>query len=738
MLRGSLPSRSLSIIALLAFAGALLPIPGADAQLGTLLGGPPREETLLPDAVAPVEVLTDPEGDTEFMGNTPLGAPDPGGAEDYESTADIVSLTLAENQHALLFGLKHAAYPETTATLSQLILFQNLWCSIEFHVNGDDTRFYEIRLDSENFLDDGNYASFSVLYVHEQAGDDPDDFDRERVDFPWSAMIGYDHFEIVVGKEALEADGTGRSLRIGDRITDIYVECGRALTLLVEYYDEAGGDAQPSIPYKLSAATRSNEISIGFPEVEEGQSSALTVAPEGATKLNVIIKNLRERKLLVNVTATLKDPTGAPLQGWTASAAPTFEIQANSSLPASIIITPPPGVQHRDGGYLTVRAIPLGFDDHVQITRWVSAVVSPTPDQNTLYFHNAPWSWYYCVFICTGSDDAIPSVSHGPDMFVMNTLPTDEQFGEEDTDNQGIAMFSSDETYVSLDAPLGQELRLDPDGTFDLTMSLRTDVERDVGVRGYLYSGENVLGAFETTVTVGASFQQYTVQFIPDPDQLTVPAGSGIGLAFYHREADIPISFTGGTTVDSIDWRPSESSLTLPLVAVPKKVVNITDGRALPTLALSNDTDAEEYLNPGATQAFDMFLINEGIDQDVVGLKADVPDGWTVSFHPGDQFELEPGASAPLCVSIKAPDDAQDSDTVEVNLTAWSRSDPDVRTSAALTLIVIDQIEIEERTCVNEEYVRPFTERERATPGAPAAALIGIIALLGAVLRRRL
>lgn len=732
MVRGSLPSRSLSIALLALLALSLLPTP-VSAQIG---GGslPPQDTTLMPDAQGALQVVTDPAGD-----QTLLFGVAPGDGTGFDETADILGVTISENEHGLLVALKHRGYPDTASTTtSEVVLGQELRCDVNFQVEGDEILHYNVDIFGENLLDGGPYrfnARINQLRIEES-----ENSRSVRYDFGPDlavALVADDHIEAWLPKEYVENE-KGQALKVGSRLVNWEVYCQRSASLFVQYQDEAGGEAG-STPYTIRAASRSAQLAIAFPEAFK--DGALAVDAGAPTKLSVQVSNLASRKLLVNVTASIVDAEGKALPGWKVQTAPTFEVPFNATLPASIIVTPPADATHRTGGLLKVKATPIGFANHVQLTKFAYAVVSPSVDQNILFFHDAAFETFWCFLVC--SDTGLPAEPvNGPTYFFMNVLDDDAGLTEEDTDDAGIAMISSDYTAAFLDTPLSHPLRFNPDGVYELTTSLRSDVAREVTVDLSLLSDDATLGYLRKTITLKETFDTFTFAFPTNLEALAVPAGNRLRLDIDFREAsNIGFSLTGGTYIAPIDWRPSDSKLVLPLVSVPKQVLNVTDGRSLPTLALSNNTDAEEYLNPGQTQAFDMFLVNEGLAKDVVGLKADFDKpGWTVGFFPGNQFELEPGTSAPLCVSITSPEDALDSDVVHVNLTAWSRADPDVRTSIPLRLIVIDSLDIDEETCQKrgeEEYVRPFTTNEANTPGFGVVSMLAAFALVGAVLRRR-
>lgn len=696
------------------------PASGPSAPDVDLAKSSPRDTPLMEGTMNGRQMIEDPEGDTEI---SILGEDVPPG--DGDAPVDILSLHTAETETHLVFDLKHRGYPELEGTTSQYTISQ-AWCEVEFSVNGSGDR-YGIILYYMMFLNEP-YASWSYFYTRH------DDGWAEWYDEAPSALVADDHYEMIARKDSIRVGASERSLMAGDKLTELTTSCWRNTpSLFISYEDHSEGTGS----YPITIAPRTSEISLEMPEVGD----AVGVPAGENTKLQVLVENLADRKLLVNITAEVVDEDGKPIPGWSVRSAATLEVRSNATTPATLMVSADPDAPHRSGGTLKVVAFPLGFEAKAILSKQIFASVTPSPEQDTLYFHWSPDAFDWCVGLCIGGGTDLPvqALSGQYNVFMMNVLQEDPEFSSSPKDSDTIRLFPYEPTFAMTDVPMGKPLRLDPEGFLELTTSLKTDLpgEYDLSVTIWLHEG---WARTSKTVTLTDSFTEHTLLFPVTDEMIDVPRGGFIGLEIDVWERTTPISVTTGTTM-GIDWNPGESRLTLPLVDVPSPKMNVTDGRALPTISIGNQSDREEYVNPGKSVAFDLWLTNEGTEKDTLRVTSKMSkQGWKVAFEPGNNYDLEVGKTAPVCVLVSAPADALEGDIANLTLTAASRLDEAVSTEIDLTLIVTDGVEFESEGCrevSEEEYVAPTLDDTKDSPIASPFWVLSLLAL-GLISRRRI
>ncbi|MBW3582902.1 MAG: hypothetical protein KY455_07375 [Euryarchaeota archaeon] len=716
------------LIVILLLAGpALAVIPVASAQLTGIRS---QTESLLPDAKNAVQVATDPAGDTEFW---PLGQ---AGENRLDGTTDIVSLSLAETEDRFLISVEHRDYDALSNNLQSGHFFGWYYCWLRFQVNSDDRWHYASSIwidtdgpDDMEFMADG--------YMVERDGD--------RGEGTYFGMLPValvdDHVEIVFDKTVMRVGEDGRPLRVGDKLTDFDLGCYR-YTIFFENRDRMEGAGEGSGVYKVTLAGGTDAVTATYVD-EDGDSTnrGLTLPAGTSKKAPVLLKNLKDSKLIVNLTARVVDADGKTAPGWKAIAAPNMEVPGAGEQQATVVVTPPEDAAHRASATLVVEVRPLGGTGSVQVKRPLFVSIAPTPEDNVLKFHSNPYV-RYCSGICISGTDYMP-IETAPVQFVMNLLDDDPVFGNEATEPHPLRMtgFWYD-MMAFLDVPLSKALRIDESGTYVLTLGATTEVERPLVFHARLMVGydDALLAEGSTETTVGASG---TVELKMTPNANTLDVEAGDRMALFVRVEEVnPVPktiFTSGTG-PSIKWDPAASNLALPLLPIDEDAFDLTDGSALPTVQLRNGTEREAYVNPEKPFSYDLRLVNEGVKSDKLTIQATGNDpAWGLRIEPGTRFALDPGRAAPFSVLVTAPAGVEEGAVLIINLTATSDNDDRVSTTFTLRAIATD-LQVDEKGYTPpppEEHVDPLDDEERTSP-APVAPLM-VVGVLGlaAVGRRR-
>lgn len=691
---------------------------------------------VLPDADNAVLVIEDPAEDTQAV-FAPTSAP----GTPLDQMADITSITLAETEEALRIDLAHRGYDGALFTTSRAA--QGMYyCQVGFSINGVDDIRYTTYLNA--YLGDDGQPTYNAYTQRiDQRGD--------RYDYDWlgNVPVGFveDHFEFSIDKHWLSVAPRDRALQPGDRVTDLSAFCIHSAAVLIggAFYDwtdpEDPGTGTGS--YTITTAPGSSLVALTFlgGDGPIDSQSTLAVATSGPTKQTLELVNQADLKLLVNMTARITDGAGTVLDGWQVVVPPTLELKTDEPARATLVITPPPGAQHRAGGVLELVADPLGHDDPARITRPVAASVPLTPENNTLWFHNG-WRGG-CFFVeCTLPDGTPPIVEQQTEWFVLAPVEEHPIYDREHVESGKVRFRGWGDAGTVLDLDLVKDIRFDPEGTIDITLGLSGDVEREIDVSIDLVVdwGEEYIGGTEEIVTLTAEASEHTFSVRPREEALELSKGTQFQMLFSARERAGSISYTnpGGP----IDFYPAMSRMDLPLLPVSEGSFDLTDGRALPTIQPRNGTELDEYVNPGKKQVYDLSLVNEGSEEDV--LKVDVEtdrDDWGVQLLPGNRFKLEPGRAAPFSVVVTAPEDAAEGDTATVTLTATSANDPDVQSTITLRTIVATDVPIEDEEYTEptgEDKVEPYVDdTEEASSTAMLLVFPLALGLLGPFLRRR-
>lgn len=727
-------SRAAILLLLVALMPAAALVPGGAAQSEELLGdGWPRADArLVPVVEHEEEVLGDPTGDAALFGEAET--PENG----MEAATDIVSLKIGEDAGRFLLSLAHRAYDDTTYQAKDPLLGRYT-CQIGFSFAADRDTHYTVMIENHGLGAQGELDG--SLWKSEDAEDD----DYYRYYYgdhvaSFQAFIVDGQMEMVLEKDWFRIGARERLVTSDDVLRDLSAECQYTLTFFSGWHDEVDRESaeRGSGRYQVQIAAGSGRLGIDVAE-DVRDRTVFTAAPGQAQKIPLVIENKMDRKNLVNLTVQLTDGTGAILEGWKAVLTPTVEVRANNTTQATLIVTPPTDAAHREAAQIQVVGRLLGFDDEVRLGRTIMANVAPSAERSVLHFHNADHARNinFCIMALCNPDQARLG---GYEEFFLNVLEDDPVFDDGSTEAP-LVRLADDGVVAYLDLPLSRELRLDPEGTIDLDIALSAAVEHDVEMEIDLFSwdGETYLGSSQRTVTVGQSADTHTFRIIPREEALTVPAGTTIVLAI---ETSMEAGFSFDGIGPGLSWAPDDSTLTFPLLPLPEPDVELTDGRALPTIQFRNQSEREEYVNPGKSRVYELALVNEGVEKDILEVRLD-PDrtDWSLQVRPGTRFELEPGTSAPFAVVVTPPEDAEEGDILNLNLTAKSANDDKVRSTVTLKAIVTTNVEYtheDYQEPTDEEKVEPYVEKAEESPLAVMPwVVVGMVVGLATARRRR-
>lgn len=700
-----------------------------------------RSGSLLPTAANEQLVFTDPAGDAGPFG---LEGP-PAEDTEFEKIADILSLSVAETEDQFLFKLKHASYdPDTWDKTAGGDGLGDFTCYLRWRVNGQEA----VRYTAGFYVSKPDVGQAYLSGWAERREQRGDDRDWEYLGSLAPAIVDDDRIEFTLDKAGFKVGARFRDLVVDDRLTDFTAFCYYEPVDLpfVAIYDsvDEGDVGEGTGRYTVKSATGSDRLALHLDDPgddEDRRTSRLSVAPGVQKRTAFWVENIGDIKLLANVTATVTDSTGAPLADWTAVVPPVVEVSRDEATKVSIVITAPADATHRDRAKVVIEARALGHDGVVRTKLDVTAALPLGPDQDTLHFHNTGGTYYSCIFVCGGPVATPGVVDASWHYYLMNPLEDDPSLDDEPAEGAAIRLDSYWDMEAGLDVPFVSPVRIDPDERIVLELGIGAQVEREVEIRvdlqGWHARDGVYVGSGTTTATITPGSSTVTVPITPREDALSLPAGTFLWMVV---DVEPLVPFFGLADL-AVDWYPDATTLTFPFLPVEEAQVNITDGRAFPSIHTANGTDTEEYVNPGKTQVFDLRLVNEGTEKDVLtmDIETDRPD-WKVHVEPGNRFRLDPGQAAPLSLVVTAPEDAAEEERLTMNLTATSQNDKGVRTTLRLTALVATDVEIEEEAYVapaEEDQVDPYvddTEESPVSPVVPLVALVGLAALLG---RRR-
>jgi len=142
-----------------------------------------------------------------------------------------------------------------------------------------------------------------------------------------------------------------------------------------------------------------------------------------------------------------------------------------------------------------------------------------------------------------------------------------------------------------------------------------------------------------------------------------------------------------------------------------------------PDLKVAIDHTSDDSGLPGDKVRFYMTLFNKGANDDTYTItNSAIPAGWTISISP-NEVSVDEDKEEDIIVSVTIPTYANDTDSVDISITATSQNDPDeppAKTSLLLTCDVDQEFDVELTTISGE----PTTKK--IDPGDPIYFLLNV------------
>lgn len=685
-------------------------------------------ESLLADAIHEEVVIDDPSGDaaTDFGGV-------PGAGTAVDGMADILSLSMGESESHFMLAWQHREYDETFWAVTATAAGQ-YYCGASFIVDGHDSLLYRAFWGSQiNIPAEGGL--YGYVYRTDMSGE------RRDYEYDFDAVVGFanERVEFTFSKDFVVAKGK-QPLAVGDRIAvqEAYCYYAPAALFAGGHYDRAGPEYGSTLggKYTVRAASGSESLALAFASEAYNADPDLPIslAAGKTSRLVVDVTNKQDHKALVSIAAGLVGPSGETLPDWSVAVANHIEVPAETTVPLSVIVTAPNGTDVGPAGALWLEAKPLSDETAATLRRSIAVAPELGPELRTLHAYNGYRE--DCLF-CLGID--MPAVVDASmDWLVLSARDDDPRYDRSDVEDAPLNVFRFTDIGMAMLDPTATVTALDPDGTIDVDVVLSTDVERELYFEVEVVADwyDVYLGGTSGTVAIGT--ERSAIRFevpVSDDEKIVLPEGTTFQVYVYIYDV------LGNIAEPAPQLYADGSSVTFPFVKPSTGSYALTDGRAIPTVTLRDGSDAEDYVNPGKKHVFEMALVNEGIEADVleVELVADDAD-WRTRVEPGFRFKLEPGQRAPFSIVATAPTDAEEGDNVTIRVIARSANDEAATTEIVLALLVTTGIELDDQDYAaagEDEHVAPYLDDAEESPGLPIVAILASLALLGAAVRRR-
>jgi hypothetical protein len=692
---------------------------------------------------------TDPKGDAGLFGLSPAvvgGAGQPTPATD---PIDMVSFRLyGEDQEGLYMEIGvNGIKPNPPQTLE----FGN-YANFETTFRLDGTQMsYRLRMQVTSALartPTGQAPMPASLCVSENVRGGGCNSQRVFATLDWdkSLMTAYLTKQSLMGQDPVgnaAPPANPPRLEVGSRVVEIRTAAYGGLFggLFSDYMPNQGGQG----PYVMQAKAANDRLRLRLhnEKADEGgrdpfQSAPINdfptaaVSPGTTSLIQVAVENWNSGKRLINLSAQIVDSKDAAK--WEARIVPTITVPGEDRRIVNLIVNLTGNVAHRESTLLRITARSLGFADEIGVMKLkLVAAVPPSPRSKDLFFHigGQPASTTYFCFGCQQ-----PSW--------LNTLEQDP-LGTQDAGagftsqrSGGLQNVEFTRTF-NLDAPLNEDLVLNTRDPITATLGFRSDLPFQGTAKIEISAGDVFIGQGEAPWT-GQPSVQITLQ--PALEAERIPTGTlltvRIGLATTQPGP--------GTFISLQDLRPEfvpkASKLSLPIVPDPKPRVKTAIPAGPAFLTLNLDGDAEEFVNPGKVRVFKLTVINEGVQEDLVGITLlKDPENWYVAVNPSESYRLKPGESASFGVLVKPPAGAKEGEQAHIQVNATSKADPSALVQAALTAIVTTGVEIDDESdnfTADDDTISHVEEApHKKSPGLGVLAVAAVGALVVVVRRRR-
>jgi hypothetical protein len=503
--------------------------------------------------------------------------------------------------------------------------------------------------------------------------------------------------------------------------------------------ETAEGDDGPAYPGDPSYYYPYFAQPTDFPEV--------AVEPGAPFPIQMEIRNLNGAKRLVNLTVEYADKTDAAK--WPVRLAPSLQIPGNETRVVNLIVNASSQVQHRDTTTVRVIARAVGFDDEIGLqTLKLVASVPPSPAKKKLFLHavsyeppsgglsscQLPGPFSSCIgaaYLNTLEEDSLATADETP--ITMQT-------GLLGGNGQGITGFTGGVaiSYFTLEQPLARDVVLDINkdavGAIKIGGSQAVDGTLTVDV----HAGEVYIGGATIPFTASEMQQPIEFKFLPLANSQRLLRDSELTL-----ETRITYSYAGPGAVYIVENPgvvPKGSFLELPIVPDPR-AQNLSVAGADALISLTAQGDRDDFVNPGESRAFNVTLVNEGVDADSINITGYIESGKCgIQIKPGQRFKLDAGDSAKLGVLIRALSEAKEGDRCKARIQADSETNPGAFASLLLEVVVTNGVDLpddtENYTADAESAQKLQREGSNGTPGAGFAASL-LVTLAAFAWRRR-
>lgn len=538
----------------------------------------------------------------------------------------------------------------------------------------------------------------------------------------------------------------------GMELVDFVVSIGGDETAMLEDRLPNAGAAGPfvlgheTVAHGLRIETEPPQTGILFGPSPTGVVATfpLVPVPAGEHPIAILFRIHNDADEARRVNLSYQFRSDGPEAAWSARMVSGLELPPLDSRLVNLIVGPH-RIEFGKTQLFQITARTEDGQDHVSYTvRLVSAAPQPSPERRELFFHSAREFGFFGLFYDFLQKQPIGYSVNG----WMNTQSEDDRGTGDDGvvfgngwvfDGSATPPFSWQSTgEFLLELPIDRELAVAPSGTIDFTFQIRTTAPIAGTAIVHLFAGDEFLGqgAAPYAVTTGTGDTKVEIKYAGDG---FIDRGETIRLTLTLAH-DMTLASPAVFYTVAPEFVPKESRLTIPFIPNTRaKEYAIPAGPAV--IGLSTDDNPNAFVNPGESTLFNVTLVNEGIQPDVLRLFHSVNGtAGNVSLRPGNEFRLEPGEVAVVGLVVDAPVDAVEGSRIEIVLNATSQADDRAVNTVSFVVTVTDGVEIEDESDafqVDERTDLRHVKAESATPGPGFVPLVVFVFVFGVLLRKK-
>jgi hypothetical protein len=359
----------------------------------------------------------------------------------------------------------------------------------------------------------------------------------------------------------------------------------------------------------------------------------------------------------------------------------------------TIIVSVPPGTQHKECTVLAVRGV-TESGDIGETGVIVMSIVPPSRESRTLWLHTDPYAdlgadcaaeHTWLNVLQTDPDDTgediLMSPCRDPELFTWSTTTFSTRLDV--NPNYDLVLNTS---AIGIDARVNALVRLRSDhgeARSRLTLSLVT-------LRGEIVAtGERevVISTstrdFEVPLNVGFTRD---VRAEGDPSRI-LRSADGLAFVLRHEPRPIDSNINQAKTASTVFLVSSGTRLELPVWNTIKRNAN-QPGDSGGLLSLRVASVLPEFAAPSLTRVINFTVLNEGAEPDRIRVDVTVEGvkNWTTRLVPTPPFDLAPGERRTFSLGITPRAEAEESETAYIDVVAYSDRDPTARTSIAFQI----------------------------------------------------